>query len=91
MTEQMWTLVAQGGLSIVIFVIWYFTFKWSIQQNKASRADYVMMVQQLIQVIKDNQEHSLLLTGTLDRLSQKLDNPVVCPLAVAPKDHGDQR
>lgn len=88
--------VMQGGIAIVVFIIWYFTFTKSnkqtdafILQSLAQSAEafdkLTKLNEQLLQYLKDEQEYKTTLTGILDRISIKLETPAQCPILMTGK------
>lgn len=73
-------IVGQGGLSVIIFIIWYFTFTRANKEND----DVIKHLQEqneiITQLLKDEQEYKLHLASVLTRLEVKLNTPVQCPL-----------
>lgn len=68
-TPELIKLMANGGLSVMVFVIWVFTFKELKSQNKVHRSH----VEKLYQMIEQDLKYKELLTGILTRLETKLD------------------
>ncbi len=79
-------IISQGGLALVIFVIWYFTFKRSNETSKEAFDKHAKLSENLIQLLKDEQEYKTMLAGILMRLEEKLSKPVTCPIT-----RGDDR
>lgn len=88
--------IMQGGIAIVVFIIWYFTFtkadkraaEQQRQQNEQSTAAFKKHTElnaTLIQLLKDEQEYKTVLTGVLDRLDAKLAIPAQCPMLMSGK------
>lgn len=73
-------VVGQGGLSVIIFVIWYFTFKQGLKETKAAFDMHHNLSEALLQLLKDEQEYKIHLVGVLSRIEIKLEQPVHCPL-----------
>lgn len=73
-------IISQGGLALVIFVIWYFTFKKSNETAKEAFDKHADLSGSLIQLLKDEQEYKIHLVGVLSRIEIKLEQPVHCPL-----------
>lgn len=81
-------LASQGGLAMVILVIWYHTFKKSNETTKEAFDKYAVLSEALIQLLKDEQEYKAHLVGVLTRLEVKLAQPVHCPIvATGGRDH----
>lgn len=72
--------VGQGGLSIVIFIIWYFTFTKADKTAQKAFELHEQLSRELIQQLKDEQEGKIMLIGILARLETKLDTPAQCPI-----------
>ncbi|MEW6115373.1 MAG: hypothetical protein AB1553_00530 [Nitrospirota bacterium] len=94
--KEILQFVIQGGVAIVVFIIWYFTFTKSskqteafLQQSLSQSAEAfdknAKMNEQLLQFLKDEQDYKLQLAGILDRLSIKLDTPAQCPILMTGK------
>ena len=82
--------------NIGFFIAWYFTFKRANDQQDKARKEiadlftssdkkYTDTNSTIIQLLKDEQEYKLLVAGILDRLVEKLEKPIVCPLALSEK------
>ncbi len=78
-------VLSQGGLAIIIFVIWYVTFKKADSTSKEAFRKHEELSATLIQLLKDEQEYKLQLSGILDRMSVKLDTPAQCPILMSGK------
>ena len=85
--------------NIGFFIAWYFTFKRANEAQDKSRKEitelfrvsdqkYSETTNTIIQLLKEDTEHKLLLSGILDRLISKLEHPIVCPMALG--DKGDR-
>lgn len=59
-------ILANGGLSIIIFVIWFVTYK---TQSK----NYTDLVERLFKQIEQDLKYKELLVGILTRLETKID------------------
>lgn len=73
-------IIGQGGLSIIIFVIWYFTFTRANKTISEAFKKHEELSSVLLQLLKDEQEYKIHLVGVLSRLELKLEQPVHCPL-----------
>lgn len=73
-------VIGQGGLSIIIFVIWYFTFTRANKTASEAFRKHEELSATLLQLLKDEQEYKIHLVGVLSRLELKLEQPVHCPL-----------
>ena len=73
-------ILSQGGLALVIFIIWYFTFKKSNETAKEAFNNHAKLSEDLIQLLKDEQDYKTMLAGILMRLEEKLSRPVACPI-----------
>ncbi len=71
--------------AVVIFVIWYFTFTQSNKITKEAFDKHRELSEHLIQLLKDEQDYKLQLSGILDRVSVKLDTPAQCPILISKK------
>ena len=80
-------VLSQCGLALVIFVIWYFTFKNMNKVTAEAFAKHTALSESLIQLLKDEQEYKTLLAGTLERLDGKLSIPAQCPILIGKKIH----
>lgn len=78
-------VVSQGGLALVIFVIWYFTFKKMNEITAEAFRKHTTLSESLIQLLKDEQEYKTLLAGILERLDGKLSTPAQCPIIIGKK------
>lgn len=74
-------VIGQGGLSIIIFVIWYFTFTRANKTASEAFRKHEELSAALLQLLKDEQEYKTMLAGILMRLEEKLSKPVACPMA----------
>ena len=59
-------IIANGGIAMVVFVIWFVTFKTSNKQ-------YVDLVDRLFRMIEQDIKYKELLIGILTRLETKID------------------
>lgn len=85
-------ILSQVGLALIIFVIWYFTFKSLTQFLKDSNEvtaeafkKHTTLSESLIQLLKDEQEYKTLLTGILTRFEGKLNTFAQCPILIGKK------
>lgn len=89
--------IMQGGIAIVVFIIWYFTFtksnkqtdafiSQSLSQSEEAFKKLTLLNEQLLQLLKDEQEYKTTLAGILDRISIKLETPAQCPILMAGKN-----
>lgn len=85
-------ILSQVGLALIIFVIWYFTFKSLTLYLKSSNETtaeafkkHTALSESLIQLLKDEQEYKTLLTGILERFEGKLNTSAQCPLLIGKK------
>lgn len=93
-------LLSPSGALIIFnigfFIAWYYTFKRSNQVQDQTRQEITKLFEisdkrysestaTIVQLMKDDTEHKLLIAGILDRLTGKLENPIVCPLALGDK------
>lgn len=73
-------IIGQGGVSIIVFVIWYFTFTRANKAASEAFRKHEELSAALLQLLKDEQEYKIHLVGVLSRLELKLEQPVQCPL-----------
>ncbi|HOV99277.1 MAG TPA: hypothetical protein PK595_06875 [Bacteroidota bacterium] len=66
LTPELLKALSQGGVTILIFVIWFITYKTLSKQ-------YVDQVNKLQEQIQEDLKYKELLTGILTRLETKLD------------------
>lgn len=66
LTPDLLKVLANGGIAIIIFVIWYVTFKTSNKQ-------YIELVDRLFKMIEQDIKYKELLIGILTRLETKID------------------
>lgn len=59
-------IIANGGISVIIFVIWFVTYKTQTKQ-------YVDLVERLFNQIEQDLKYKELLIGILTRLETKID------------------
>ena len=93
-------LMSPGGALIIFnvgfFIAWYYTFKRSNQVQDQTRQEivnlfnlsdkrYAETTSTIIQLLKDDQEYKALVAGVMDRLSVKLEHPIVCPFTMTDK------
>lgn len=94
--KEILQLVVQGGVAIVVFIIWYFTFtkadaqtskflQQSLSQSEEAFDKLTKTNDTLLQFLKDEQDYKLQLAGILDRISVKLETPAQCPILMAGK------
>jgi hypothetical protein len=60
------SILANGGISLIIFVIWYVTFKTINKQ-------YIDLVERLFKQIEQDLQYKELLTGIMTKLETKID------------------
>ena len=60
------SILANGGISLIIFVIWYVTFKTINKQ-------YIDLVERLFKQIEQDLRYKELLTGIMTKLETKID------------------
>ncbi len=73
-------VIGQGGLSIIIFIIWYFTFTKANKTASEAFRKHEDLSAALLQLLKDEQDYKTMLAGILMRLEEKLSKPVTCPI-----------
>jgi hypothetical protein len=94
--KEIMQFVVQGGVAIVVFIIWYFTFmksskqtddflKQSLSQSSEAFDKLSKINEQLLQYLRDEQDYKLQLAGMIDRISVKLEVPAQCPILVSGK------
>lgn len=66
LTPDLLKVIANGGISIIIFVIWFVTYKTQSKQ-------YVDLVERLFKQIEQDLKYKELLIGILTRLETKVD------------------
>lgn len=66
LTPDLLKVLANGGIAIIIFVIWFVTYK---TQSK----DYAALVERLFKQIEQDLKYKELLIGILTRLETKMD------------------
>jgi hypothetical protein len=66
LTPEVLKIIANGGISLVVLVIWYITFRTSSNQ-------YQELVERLFKQIEQDTKYKELLTGILTRLETKID------------------
>ncbi|WP_337871614.1 hypothetical protein [Ignavibacterium sp.] len=59
-------IIANGGISVIIFVIWFVTYKTQTKQ-------YVDLVERLFKQVEQDLKYKELLIGILTRLETKID------------------
>ena len=59
------SILANGGISLIVFVIWYITYK---TQNK----QYVDIIERLFKQIEQDVKYKEVLTGILTRIEAEL-------------------
>lgn len=60
------SVIANGGIGIIMFVVWYFTFtKFFSRQDE--------YLSKLLEILKQDNEYKQLLAGILTRVESKLD------------------
>lgn len=95
--------LSQGGLAIVIFVIWIYTHTSNAKERKQNQEQqqaaaklqnettaeafrkHAALSESLIQVLKDEQDYKVLLTGVIERMEQRVSIPCACPLLIPGK------
>lgn len=66
LTPEVLKILANGGISLVVLVIWYITFRTSSKQ-------YQDLVERLFNQIEQDIKYKELLIGILTRLETKID------------------
>jgi hypothetical protein len=66
LTVELIKAIANGGVAIVVFVIWYKTFDTQTKQ-------YTELINKLFNQIEEDIKYKELLTGILNRLEMKID------------------
>ncbi|QKJ99921.1 MAG: hypothetical protein HND40_10295 [Ignavibacteriota bacterium] len=66
LTPDLLKVLANGGISIIIFVIWFVTYKTQSKQ-------YTDLVERLFKQIEQDLKYKELLIGILTRLETKVD------------------
>lgn len=66
-TPDLLKVLANGGLSVIIFVIWFVTYKTQTKQ-------YTDLVERLFNQIEQDLKYKELLIGILTRLETKIDS-----------------
>lgn len=66
LTPDLLKVLANGGIAIIIFVIWFVTYKTSSKQ-------YADLVERLFKQIEQDLKYKELLIGILTRLETKYD------------------
>ncbi|MEJ5227204.1 hypothetical protein [Thermodesulfovibrio sp.] len=79
-------VISQGGLAIVVFVIWFFTFKKSSESIQHAIQKHEDLSKELLQILKEEQEYKAMLAGIMMRLEEKLKKPAACPIVRGEND-----
>ncbi len=66
LSTELLKLLNNGGMTTILFVIWYFTMKMFQKQSKDQ-------LTQIFKLMEDDVKYKELLTGILTRLELKLD------------------
>lgn len=66
-TPEWLPVISNGGIGIIIFVIWYFTFRGMMGQQQG-------LMQSLLDLVKQDAEYKSLLSGILTRVESKVDS-----------------
>lgn len=66
LTPEILKILANGGISVIVLVIWYITFKTINKQNQD-------VVERLFRQIEQDLKYKELLIGILTRLETKID------------------
>lgn len=66
LTSELLQALANGGVAIIIFVIWYITYRTHTQQHTAT-------IERLFTLIEQDIKYKELLIGILTRLETKID------------------
>jgi len=66
LTPELLKILANGGISLIVLVIWYITFRTSSKQ-------YQDLVERLFKQIEQDIKYKELLIGILTRLETKID------------------
>jgi hypothetical protein len=81
-TKEIIKLVVEGGLGAAMFVVWLRTFTEMIKMTKEAFDKHRVLSETVIQLLKDEQEYKITLTGVMDRISVRLDTPAQCPILI---------
>lgn len=65
-TPDILKILANGGLSLIVFVIWYVTYKTSNKQ-------YTDVIERMFKLIEQDIKYKELLIGILTRMETKID------------------
>ena len=77
---QILQYIGNGGLAIVIFIIWYITYRQSSRQVQEMLELHSQIEQRMIRAIEEDQQWKEILAGILSRLEVKLETPAQCPI-----------
>lgn len=79
------TIMAQGGFSVVIFVVWYITFTKINNTLAEAFRKHEELSGRLLTLLEAEQEYKSQLVGVLTRLEIELKTNSRCPLSLSSK------
>jgi hypothetical protein len=78
-------IAANGGAAVMMLVVWLFTMREGLKNNREAFSQHATLSATLIQLLKDEQEYKITLTGILERMSIQSEVPAKCPLLATGK------
>jgi len=88
--KPVWSILGQGGLSVIIFIVWYITFtKINTTLSEAFRK-HEELSGRLLTLLESEQEYKSQLVGILTRLEIELKTNFRCPLTLHNKKESSQ-
>ena len=70
------SIIKDGGLPIVLFIIWYLSFKQQIRRDKEIMQREKEMMQQYLKQIDEDIKYKEILIGILSKVEVKLDSHI---------------
>lgn len=66
-------IITSGGLSVILFVIWYITARNMQKQYKELQDQQLQVINRMFAIMDADMKYHELLTGVLGRIELKLD------------------
>lgn len=78
--KPVWSILSQGGLSVIIFIVWYITFTKINNTLAEEYRKHEELSGRLLTLLEAEQEYKSQLVGVLTRLEIELKTNYRCPL-----------
>jgi len=74
------SFATNASIPALIFIIWFLSYRQNNEQFLKQQEHTKALIEQIVQITRDNQQYIESLTGVLIRLETKIDNSAICPL-----------